>query len=73
MVTRHAPRSRAPFATNPRSALGADAAGFVRFPVHPTAIAVGDAHVSAGRLHYGCIYAYDKYLKILNEGTEPLD
>lgn len=22
---------------------------------------------------YGRIYAYDKYLKILNEGTEPLD
>jgi len=23
--------------------------------------------------NYGRIYAYDKYFKILNEGTEPLD
>jgi hypothetical protein len=23
--------------------------------------------------HYGRIYAYDKYLKILNEGTEPMN
>ena len=25
------------------------------------------------RLNYGRLYAYDKYVKILNEGTEPLE
>lgn len=30
------------------------------------------ARETTGR-NYGRIYAYDKYLKILNEGTEPFD
>lgn len=30
------------------------------------------ARDTTGR-NYGRIYAYDKYLKILNEGTEPLN
>ena len=30
------------------------------------------ARETTGR-NYGRIYAYDKYLKILNEGTEPLN
>ena len=33
---------------------------------------LGVAHETTGR-RYARIYAYDKYLKILNEGTEPLD
>ena len=33
---------------------------------------LGIARETTGR-NYGRIYAYDKYLKILNEGTEPLD
>jgi Fic family protein len=33
---------------------------------------LGIARKTTGR-NYGRIYAYDKYLKILNEGTEPLD
>ena len=33
---------------------------------------LGIAHETTGR-NYGCIYAYDKYLKILNEGTEPFN
>ena len=32
---------------------------------------LGIARETTGR-NYGRIYAYDKYLKILNEGTEPL-
>ena len=32
---------------------------------------LGIARETTGR-SYGRIYAYDKYLKILNEGTEPL-
>jgi hypothetical protein len=32
----------------------------------------GIARETTGR-NYGRIYAYDKYLKILNEGTEPLN
>jgi hypothetical protein len=32
----------------------------------------GIARETTGR-HFGRIYAYDKYLKILNEGTEPLN
>ena len=33
---------------------------------------LGISHETIGR-NYGCIYAYDKYFKILNEGTEPLN
>lgn len=33
---------------------------------------LGIARETTGR-NYGRIYAYDKYLKILNEGTEPLN
>ena len=33
---------------------------------------LGITRETTGR-NYGRIYAYDKYLKILNEGTEPLD
>lgn len=33
---------------------------------------LGIARETTGR-NYGRIYAYDKYLKILNEGAEPLD
>jgi len=33
---------------------------------------LGIARETTGR-NYDRIYAYDKYLKILNEGTEPLD
>jgi hypothetical protein len=33
---------------------------------------LGIARETTGR-DYDRIYAYDKYLKILNEGTEPLD
>jgi len=33
---------------------------------------LGIARETTGR-NDGRIYAYDKYLKILNEGTEPLD
>ena len=33
---------------------------------------LGIARETTGR-NYSRIYAYDKYLKILNEGTEPLD
>ena len=32
----------------------------------------GIAGETTGR-NYGRIYAYDKYLKILNEGTEPIN
>ena len=32
----------------------------------------GIARETTGR-NYGRIYTYDKYLKILNEGTEPLN
>mgnify|MGYP001557513715 CR=1 FL=1 len=32
---------------------------------------LGITRETTGR-NYGRIYAYDKYLKILNEGTEPL-
>ena len=34
-------------------------------------VKLGIARETTGR-NYGRIYAYDKYLKILNEGTEPL-
>ena len=33
---------------------------------------LGITRETTGR-NYARIYAYDKYLKILNEGTEPLD
>jgi len=33
---------------------------------------LGITRETTGR-NYGCIYAYDKYLKSLNEGTEPLN
>ena len=33
---------------------------------------LGVARKTTGR-NYGRIYAYDKYLQILNEGTEPLN
>ena len=33
---------------------------------------LGIARETSGR-NYGRIYAYNKYLKILNEGTEPLN
>ena len=33
---------------------------------------LGITRETAGR-NYGRIYAHDEYLKILNEGTEPLD
>jgi hypothetical protein len=33
---------------------------------------LGIARETTGR-NYGRIYAYDKYLRMLNEGTEPLD
>jgi Fic family protein len=34
-------------------------------------VKLGIVRETTGR-RYGRIYAYDKYLKILNEGTEPL-